>query len=421
MKALFVSTASNVMSWVGGYDGDWLNPKGWSPEGLPGPATKTLIKQGSVMLDCGFVMEIGSLFVDQHIGLNISSAGGGSDGSSSASHDYASDTIGLKVNESAVLGGSLSVGSLNQKCTSRLSVAGDLVLTNGTGKLKVYAGTREEWDSPEMFREGGARVEVGGTMRITDQCAVRPFCDQLSGAPVVFKVGNLQLDQGGLIDGNDAGYTINVTSDGTYVGHAPGAPKSDWADKPIGGSYGGLGGGDKTIPTYGTDFAPYRPGSPGGNRMLTPAGGAIRICCERTARIEGTIRANVKPTWYYGGGSGGAIWVTARDIESSETASLQAIGAAPMSGWPEGKGGGGGRICLAARFPQSRIDEFYTLAELPKAIGKIDLRTDATPLWKGTVNVDGGSIDPDPDHQNGHPGTAVFLTCPPSGTLLMVR
>ena len=285
----------------------------------------------------------------------------------------------------------------------------------------MFAGCRDNrWGDPEMFREGGANVLVRGLTLIGNGANVWPVGASLSGAPVVFRLNDLRLY--GRFYASYGGYYVYI-SNGELVGYAPGTPRTrtEFLATPYrGGSYGGLGGGTKTTATYGTDFAPYQPGSPGGNTEKSRAGGAIRIDCARTAELYGTITVNGAPgTTSRGGRSGGAIWITARRIVSSETASLQAKGGNQGDN-ANSMGAGGGRICLAQKLTPEQIAELYEAETLPKGYVKTDLLTESVQEWQGTIDVSGGSLAARPAN-DGHPGTAVFLRAPIPPTMLLVQ
>jgi hypothetical protein len=421
LTARFATSASGVKTWVGG-TGDWMDDGGWDPWGVPGPATETHVPSGSVLLDSGFPVPLGSLTIYGSAQVNVSSTGTG-DQAAPTDGDCATDTIGFRIAGDLDLRGNLYLGGWNQLRTGVLSVGGNLVLTNGASSyLYVFAGCRDNWSDPGMFREGGASVRVARRMRIGSGATATPICASLSGAPVIFRLGSLLLEEGARIYADYGGYYAYTTG-GEFVGYAPGTSqtRAEFLGSPYrGGSYGGLGGGTKTTATYGTDFAPYQPGSPGGNSEKMRAGGAIRIDCARTAELYGTIAVNGPAgATSRGGRSGGAIWITARRFVSSATASLQAKGGNQADN-TNSMGGGGGRICLAQSLSPQEIHDFYEIAELPRRYEKTDLLTATVPEWLGTVNVSGGSHTSRPAN-DGQPGTAVFVRAPAPHTVILLR
>ena len=338
--------------------------------------------------------------------------------------DCATDTIGFRVAGNLDLRGTLYVGGWNQLRTGVLAVGGDLVLTNGASSyLYVFAGCRDNWGDPEMFRQGGATVSVAGLTRIGTGANVWPVGASLSGAPVVFHLRDLLLEEGGRIYAAYGGYYV-YTSTGELFGYAPGTPQTRTAFKAspyCGGSYGGQGAGTRATDPYCTDFAPYQPGSPGANVEKSRAGGAVRIDCSGKAELHGEINVNgaAATAKTQGGRSGGAIWITARKIVSSSTALLTAKGGNQYND-ANSMGAGGGRICLAKGLSQEQIAALYTATELPRRIEKTDLLTESVPEWQGTVNVAGGSNASRPAN-NGNPGTAVFVRAPIPPTMLLLR
>ena len=201
-----------------------------------------------------------------------------------------------------------------------------------------------------------------------------------------------------------------------------------------GGSYGGLGvpnyswngGSALCTSTYGVDFAPYMPGSPGGNQG-TGGGGAIRIDCT-AAEIFGTLNANGEDGGSYGGDSGGAIWITCRRLTACATAVFSAKGGIPGTWGAVGDiarsgGGGGRRICIMEGATPELIAALYTAENRPASIARYDLTVDggqaATPV-SGMVNVNGGARTEYP-YNDGYIGTAVYLEAPPPAMILILR
>ena len=420
LTARFATASAGVKTWVGG-TGDWMDDGGWDPYGVPGPATETHVPSGAVLLDGGFPVPLGSLTIYGGARVNVSSTGT-DDMSPPTDGDCATDTIGFRVAGNLDLRGTLYVGGWNQLRTGVLTVGGDLVLTNGA-TLTMFAGCRDNWGDPEMFRQGGATVSVAGLTRIRSGSTLTPICASLSGAPVVFHLHDLLLEEGGRIYAAYGGYYV-YTSTGELFGYAPGTPQTRTAFKAspyCGGSYGGKGAGTRATDPYCTDFAPYQPGSPGANVEKSRAGGAVRIDCSGKAEIHGEINVNgaAATAKSQGGRSGGAIWITARRIVSSPTALLTAKGGNQYND-ANSMGAGGGRICLAKGLSEEQIAALYTATELPRHIEKTDLLTESVPEWQGTVNVAGGSNASRPAN-DGNPGTAVFVRAPIPPTMLLLR
>ncbi len=174
-----------------------------------------------------------------------------------------------------------------------------------------------------------------------------------------------------------------------------------------GGSYGGGGGfsnSDKFSRTHGSIFEPTVLGSGGGNASSYGdggnGGGAIRISSEGDVHLAGRLSANGTPGGVYaGGGSGGSIWIQARDITGTGMVTAHGGQGAVRAG-----GGGGGRIALQATriLFSGELTACGAGAEdegTHGGAGTIFQKLDADPL--GTVTIDNcgqleGTTDFDP-------------------------
>ena len=422
LRAYFATTAGGAKTWNGG-TGDWTESGKWSPPGIPGPFDDTYVNGGTVTIDTGFPVPARSLTVGKGASVIMRDSAG-----------YPDNFVGLALSGSLVLNGTMTIGAQGQKATSELAIGGDLMVTNGTSStLTIYAGYRGHPELAETYRLGGGTVNVGGTLLIGSNALVRPVCEGVSGAPVCFTARKVRVENGGAINASGAGYTWTLVS-GQRVGYAPGSPPNSRLSDYDGGSYGGLGapndswngGSALCTSTYGVDFAPYMPGSPGGNQG-TGGGGAIRIDCT-AAEIFGTLNANGEDGGSYGGNSGGAIWLACRRLTTSATAVFSAKGGIPGTWGASGDkarsgGGGGGRICIMEGAQPELVAALYTAETRPASIARHDLTTAggqaATPV-SGTVDVDGGAR-PEYPYNDGHIGTAVYLAAPPPAMILILR
>ncbi len=415
LTACFAPAAPGQKTWNGG-TGRWDVGANWTPEGIPGPAEDVFVNSGKPIIDTGFAVTMGSLAIAK-----------GAQVVATNSEASASDTIGLAVAGSLWLNGSLTIGYNGQGAKSALSVGGDLFATNGQySALTVYAGPLDDPERASCYHEGGGEVTAGGLILIGSNSTARVLCHGMTGAPIVFRSHRFRLESGGVVNASIAGYTWSV-SGGRRYGYAPGSPPlARYADYD-GGSYGGLGSpnggwGSSALctATYGKDFAPYMPGSPGGNHGDT-GGGAIRIDAGR-CEIFGTLNANGGISSYGGGGSGGGIWVTCRRYASADTARISANGGAPGATSTSG-GGGGGRICVLVGATGEKVAPLYEAEALPASFSLVDLKDAearaATPV-AGEVSVDGGSKSTFPNN-SGRPGTAVYVVAPRDATFIMLR
>jgi len=189
----------------------------------------------------------------------------------------------------------------------------------------------------------GARLDVGGNLRIGSDAWIFPGTCGTNGAVVGIKVGgDVVVDAGGGINANYTGYY-------TQLGNAngPGAGQDHYLG---GGGYGGIGGGTYGGTNYGIAELPFELGSPAGWQKYEPnvsgdGGGAIHLLANGTLTINGTLTADGGNGRYYrgGAGSGGSIFLSCQDI--SGTGMLQANGG--NSAYATGDSyGGGGRIAV---------------------------------------------------------------------------
>lgn len=164
----------------------------------------------------------------------------------------------------------------------------------------------------------------------------------------------VRIDEGGAVDVTGAGH-------GMKQGPGAGASTNTYAG---GGGYGGAGGrgdaeGALGGATYGLEYRPTELGSGGGIDLDQygptggTGGGAVRLSVRGSLVMNGILRSSGTQAGG-GGGSGGSIWVMARELTG--TGSIEARGG---DGWFGSGGGGGGRIAVYCRessaFPPDRI------------------------------------------------------------------
>ena len=222
-----------------------------------------------------------------------------------------------------------------------LTVGGDLILTN-EGSLFVHSGVTNG-----VPRDYGALVSVGGTMTVGASSWIVPISHPTDGGSVFFQVRHLVIS--GINGGFDAsgrgwagGYQTN--------GYGLGGGLSTGTVTSAGGGYGGLGRNSKNLPsgaTYGSSNAPVAPGSGGGytGGKAGNGGGVVRVEAAGTVTLNGTIKADamsdgsIFSSVSAGGASGGGIYITCRDITSTN-GFLSAKGG-PSTSSNTGVGGGG--------------------------------------------------------------------------------
>ena len=329
--------------------------------------------------------------------------------------------VGLTVAGDLTLnGGSLAIGGLNQLCPSFLTVGGNLVLTNiasatNASVLAIYAGYAGATNVVATYSNGGARVTVAGATVLAYNsnasypAAIYPYCNQISGAPVLFDLQDLAIASNAQFNATGRGHSLVGA---TYYG--PGV-----AALAYGGSYGGKGGGTTPREPYGYTQAPFRPGSPGRASTQTASGmggGALRILA-RAVRLEGKLIADGVNHSGSGAsaGSGGSVWVTCSNFTAVGTAALISAKGGNGVGYGSTCAGGGGRIAILTDNPTAaQLDSLYNTGTAAGLIVTTTNMADpVTSPYPSLASAAGGYNDtvtyyPDSVY-HGKPGTAVWL------------
>ncbi len=286
-----------------------------------------------------------------------------------------SNTV-INCGQILISGASFILGSYNPNEYTRtlnlatsgptMNCSGDLTLTNN-GRFYIVAGLTNSGAADGY----GARVNVGGDIRIADNSWIFPSAHSTNGAAVLFSMRNLNLDPGGGFNANNLGYAGAIRvygSDGLNPAYGPGA--GDWN---FGSGYGGRGSGTGAGLPYGNSNAPVAPGSgarASGNLSgfnSAWGGGSVQIRASDTVTLNGKIMASMRrcdaPEGYANGdmqvyykspgSSGGAIYITCRTFIGSSDGLLQANSDQVASGYAGGYGGGGGRIAVWRLFDRS--------------------------------------------------------------------
>lgn len=237
----------------------------------------------------------------------------------------------------------------------RLSISGNLVLTNG-GRLYVHSGQTNA-GGPSY----GAEVIVEGAMQVVSNAWVYPFSHPTNGASVLFQIGsNLFISSNAGFNADGAGF-----AGGSGTNYLPGSGPGGGGGAAYsgGGGYGGAGGtnhpnypGGYGGISYGSSNVTAHAGSGGGssgdpanylygNDWGGHGGGFVFILARSgTLTLNGTITANGLVSGYYGGGgAGGGVMIEAKSFAGN--GALTANGGAAYSPTYSG-GGGGGRIAV---------------------------------------------------------------------------
>ena len=163
---------------------------------------------------------------------------------------------------------------------------------------------------------------------------------------VTMQVGDVVVENGGLIESNAQGYPAATgPGAGRYGGRGGGGGH---------GGMGGSGGGGAGGATYGDLYAPIQLGSGGGHDYSNPGagkgGGAIKLVVSNTLTVNGEISANgtngITNNYQAGGaGAGGSIWITSGSMTGNGKI-LANGGSGAWTYYGYSGGGGGGRIAI---------------------------------------------------------------------------
>ena len=233
-----------------------------------------------------------------------------------------------------------------------LAVAGNLVETTNAVDAAYCGGALVVYAAPtNAAGQLGASVRVDGTWSLGPNSVCRPHCDDTNGAVVAFSVRNLVLDAGAAIDADMGGYRA-------WRGSVPGGgPGMIWGGY-VGASHGGVGGTQiagtvsYVASPYGDSKRPDAAGTGGytsANRFGFPGGGTVIVKAARSMTLNGLVTACSNREFYHDystGGSGGSVYLAARDLygttgEISADGGLSYKGGAAATRTNEGTGGGG--------------------------------------------------------------------------------
>jgi hypothetical protein len=256
-----------------------------------------------------------------------------------------------------------------------LTVANDLVLTNGAAMTLIAAAT----NTPSQ--RYGAQLVVGRDLVVATNSWIYPQAHPTNAVIVGLRVGrNATLNAGGGIDAAGRGYhASNVGQIG------PGEGGNGY----IGGGYGGKGGGGVLGgAVYGKAALPLLPGSAAGWNPYGGAlgytvggngGGAVHLRVGGDLRVDGVISADGWHGSYYqgGGGSGGAILLAVRRLVGGGT--VRAKGGASHSNIAAG---GGGRIAIWHHMTPGEVE-----ARLAAQSSAGLLYAASHPAFTGTLDV----------------------------------
>lgn len=266
-------------------------------------------------------------------------------------------------------GGRISItGYTNYTFSGWLSVADGSGYTNFPVML-AHPGTVhfDDWSAfPSTISTGCIGLAAGGTYNINHDLTITNAAKLYIRGSSSITVSNFVLQGAGtnlwLVGDTNAnlGVTVNaqnltigtgIVISADYLGYlrgtGPGA-SSFTGDEACGGTYGGKGGRGRNSPdiqpVYGSVTNPVNLGSGGNNHVASGAGGgAIKFNITNLLTLNGTVSANGQTyTAAWGaGGSGGSIWIIAKNITGIGTVTANGGNGDNTAG-----GGGGGRIAI---------------------------------------------------------------------------
>jgi len=212
-------------------------------------------------------------------------------------------------------------------------------LTSSEAFALTVSGSAVAQPSDASLVLGGLLVDSGGSFtHLSTQTNLE-----------ITVLGNARIETNGSIFADAKGY--NAENAGPGSGTVTNSAGS-------GGGYGGAGGASATSAPggarYGSATQPVDWGSRGGLPApypgLSQGGGDIPVRVSSNLTVNGFISANGNTAFFdgAGGGAGGSIWITARQLDGTGRISANG-GPGEDSG---GGGGGGGRIAVYSRTNQ---------------------------------------------------------------------
>lgn len=364
--------------WVGGSSESLVDPNNWEPAGVPTRVDELYITNAAV----------------------------------SASR--------IQVAKLLLSGGSLTVGSSTTREAIGFSVTGDVMVCDGA-TLNVYAplktdpaGYTSVADARLLLWQNRTKVSIGGAFTVAAGSTVKVSNHPETGDLVVFEVGSFDLEAGGTVTAEGAGFTWFLAAgktlpEGTIRVDSDVQPEVPYYTYGFGsavhwlkGGYSESGGhGNSSHRPYGLDFAPFEPGSPGEvskSNGISYGGGSIVILAKGAVTLAGTLNADGVLGSSLAGPSGGSIWIAGDTIAYGDGLVATARGVA--FDWNAYGAGDGGRIAF--------MTDVTTMEQVETMVGGTKLEGFTyTALTQAGVSVDGGRRKPTDEQPAGKVGTAV--------------
>ena len=442
VQAIFIPEASPAaLSAV--KDGEWLDTATWGGAAVPGPSTDVTIQGRKVTHTFTTSISAKSLNLSDAAKLFLFGTGSSATGITPIGGAGDGSILGLNVGGDVSLADSsqMSLGGLNSAFRPQLVVGGGISLA-GTAQLAAYAGfvpgTQNDlnvYDFPAStnWYGDGALVSAGRDLTLASGTKIHVFCHETYGTSPRFTVGrNVEIASGA---------TVNAQTRGWAAPNGPGFYfTKDWSDG-HGGSHGGNGANDKgtarTVGTaYGRPYAPFLPGSPARGRatyetiwsIFTSSsksqngGGVIRIHARRDITLGGLLDASCavkNPS-----GAGGSVWLTCRNFQVSEGASILAHGGDCSASGTHGSGAGG-RVAVMTGAPNAeQLASLYATGFCqPLKVVTTNVNDAASFAYPSLIDVKGGNNTTTYGNGgwDGEDGTAAILDCRLSRTLLILQ
>ena len=442
VQAIFIPEASPAtLSAV--QDGEWLDTATWGGEAVPGPATDVIIQGRKVTHSYTTSISAKSLALAGAAKLFLFGSGSSATAMSPIGGVGDGSILGLAVGGDVSLAGSsqMSLGGLNSVFRPQL-VAGGNISLDGTAQLAAYAGfvpgTQNDlnvYDFPAStnWYGDGALVSAGRDLTLGSGTKIHVFCHETYGTSPRFAVGrNVEIASGAAVNAQTRGWAA-PNGPGFYF-------TKDWSDG-HGGSHGGNGANDfgraRTVGTaYGRPFAPFLPGSPARGRATyidiwsiftstskgQNGGGVIRIHAGRDISLAGLLDASCavkNPS-----GAGGSVWLTCRNFNVLEGASILAHGGDCTASGTHGAGGGG-RVAVMTGAPSAeQLASLYaTGACQPLRVVTTNVNDAASFAYPSLIDVKGGNNTTTYGNGgwDGEDGTAAILDCRVARTMLIIQ
>lgn len=420
--AIAGTASADMKTWTGSGDGQrWDNVDNWSPAGVPTSSDAVEIA-GSATVYAPYTATCHSLRIGPSATFYLGGTGSTLLTPTLFDATDLTDRTFTTVGDLVVEGTAL-FGARNTDVETRVTIGGDMVVSNAQSAVYAFAGkveldlAKQTW---QQYKRGGASFTIGRDLLIADSSKVRVVCHNESGMPVVWNVArDVRVGENAMILGSEYVSDKNVTGFGwkSGTGSTQAIYNSNKYGKGCayqkGGAYGGSSNGNSG--TYGYANAPFYPGAGGyyWDTMRGFGGGAVRIAAGGAIALNGKIyvTGGHGTGSNQGAGSGGSVWLTCRNFEPGDKALIQARGGGSSANADHTyfRPGGGGRVAVIIGAPtDAQLDQLYATGScVDLSVMAADMNDENAP-WPALVDVTGGA-NPSNAGMKGGKGTAVYL------------